>query len=599
MLKTRAYKLRFRRRFRVQKRQVEEFGAQAEQHLENKFFKRLERLVHVRRFVSSWLLLLLLLIGGLIAQNRSLSSYYQAPLPVPGGTYTEGVLGSFTNANPIYATDLVNATVSKLVFSSLFKYDETNQLVGDLAESWSTNDRGTVYAVTLKPNLTWHDGRPLTSADVVFTYQVIQNPDARSPLFNSWQGVTVAATDERTVTFTLPNSLASFPHSLTTGIVPKHLLDGVVMADMRTIPFNTANPVGSGPFMWQAIQVTGGTAENREENIALRAFPDYHEGTPKLSSFVVHAFRNSQALISAFQNKQVNAIVGLAEVPEQLKDVSFVRTYNMPLTAQVMTFFRTGFPLFQDARIRHALVAASDVPAVMDNLPYATTAVREPLLQSQLGYDPTYRQPGYDPARAAALLDEAGWLLAQDGFRYNGSTRLSFILSTQASGEYGKVAERLRQQWRAVGFDVTIDQAPDDITFQNTLAFHSYDALLYGISVGTDPDVFVYWHSSQADVLAPVRLNFSEYRSAVADSALESGRTRGDPALRAIKYQPFLQAWRDDAPALGLYQPRLLYIASSTVFGLSEHDLNADSDRLNNVQNWMFRTSYQTPERPN
>src|SRR6188508_2497714 len=109
---SRAYKLRFRRRFRLQKRQVGEFGAQAEQHLENNFFKRLERLVRVRRFVLSWLLLLVFLIGVSIAQNRSLSSFYQTPQPIPGGTYIEGMLGTFSNASPIYATDLVDATVS-------------------------------------------------------------------------------------------------------------------------------------------------------------------------------------------------------------------------------------------------------------------------------------------------------------------------------------------------------------------------------------------------------------------------------------------------------------------------------------------------------
>ncbi len=593
---SRAYKLRFRRRLRVQKRQVEELGAQAEQQLEAKFFKRLERLTAVRRFVAGWLLLVVLLTGSLVAQNRALSSYYQTPQPIPGGTYTEGVLGSFTNANPIYATDLVNASVSRLLFSGLLRYDDQNHLVGDLAESWTTNERGTVYTIKLRPDATWHDGRPVTSQDVLFTYQVIQSPDAKSPLFNSWQDVTVDAPDNLTVTFTLPNSLASFPYSLTNGIVPKHLLDNVVMADMRTVPFNTADPVGSGPFMWQAIQVTGGSLDNRQENIALRAFPDYYGGAPKLSSFVVRSFRNSQALINAFEKREVNAIVGLSEIPQQLQDEANLRAYNMPLTAQVMTFFRLSHPLFQDTKVRQALVAAIDVPTTVASLSHAAAIVREPLLHNQLGYDPRFRQGGFNPAHAGGLLDEAGWAMASDGFRYKDGVRLAFTLSTQTSGEYGRIAERLREQWRAVGVDVTIDQAADDITFQSTLAFHTYEALLYGISVGTDPDVFVYWHSSQADVLAPLRLNFSEYKSGMADAALESGRTRADAELRAVKYQPFLQAWQADAPALGLYQPRFLYITNVKVFGLEEHDINADDDRFANVHNWMIRTAYKTPD---
>ncbi len=80
----------------------------------------------------------------------------------------------------------------------------------------------------------------------------------------------------------------------------------------------------------------------------------------------------------------------------------------------------------------------------------------------------------------------------------------------------------------------------------------SYDALLYGISIGVDPDVFVYWHTSQNDPRSN-RLNFSEYSSKAADEGLESGRTRTDAGLRTIKYRPFLQAWQRDLPALGLY----------------------------------------------
>lgn len=592
---SRAYKLRFRRRFRLQKRQVEEFGAQAEQHLETNFFKRLERLAHVRRFVVSWMLLLVLLIGCSIAQTRGLSSFYQTPQPIPGGTYTEGMLGSFTNASPIYATDIVDATVSELLFAGLLTYNEQNQLVGDLAESWVANDRGTVYTVKLRPNLTWHDGKPLTAEDVVFTYHVIQNPDANSPLFSSWQGVNVAVVDPLTVTFTLPNSLASFPYSLTNGIVPKHLLDGIVMADMRTASFNTANPVGAGPFMWQAVQVTGGSLDNREAQIATRAFPGYHAGAPKLSSFVVRSFRNPQALISAFQKHELNAIVGLTEVPEQLRDDAALRRYNMLLTAEVMVFFKNS--VFPDINLRQALVRSVNRADVISALSYPTLAVRQPLIKGQLGYNPAFAQAPYDPAAAGVLFDQAGWVFNQaDGFRYKNGQKLTFQLATQVGGEYDRVANELREQWRASGVDVEILAAPDGATFQSTIANHSYEALLYGISLGPDPDVFVYWHSSQADVLAPVRLNFSEYKSTAADAALEAGRTRADPALRAVKYQPFLQAWQADAPALGLYQPRFLYLTRQPVHGLSEHPINSDADRLSNVHNWMVRTAYKTPE---
>src|SRR6185437_7044334 len=98
-------------------------------------------------------------------------------------------------------------------------------------------------------------------------------------------------------------------------------------------------------------------------------------------------------------------------------------------------------------------------------------------------------------------------------------------------------------QWKELGVKVDVHlQQPED--FQNTLTTHAYDAVLHGISIGVDPDVFVYWDSSQSDIRSANRLNLSEYKSDAADDSLEAGRTRLDPTLRAIKYKPFLQAWQ-------------------------------------------------------
>jgi hypothetical protein len=130
--------------------------------------------------------------------------------------------------------------------------------------------------------------------------------------------------------------------------------------------------------------------------------------------------------------------------------------------------------------------------------------------------------------------------------------------------------------------------------FQNTLSLHAYDALLYGASIGVDPDVFAYWDGSQADIRSASRLNFSEYNSPAANLSLEAGRTRLDTALRVIKYRSFLEAWQSDAPALGLYQPRYLYISHVQVYGLGTNEINTDADRFTNVQNWMVHVGWVT-----
>jgi len=594
MVVSRAFKLRFRRRIRRGKQQVEEFGQQAEDRLERDFFRRLERLVGVRRFIASWIVLVVLLAGCLIVQMYGLGRYYQTLQPAPGGSYTEGILGTFTNANPLYASNSVDSAVSRLVFAGLLTYNHNNMLVGDLAQSWSVDARGTTYTVHLRPHLTWQDSQPLTAADVAFTYQTIQNPDAQSPLNGGWTGIKIAVPDPLTITFTLPNVLASFPSALTTGIIPKHVLGDVPMSQLRSSTFNTMHPIGAGPFSWQAIQVSATADQNRQEEIELLPFAGYQGGKPKLDSFVIHSFLNQNQLIAAFKAQEVNAVAGLTSLPPQVAKLSGVQADSFSLTAAVMTFFKTSQGVLSDPQVRQALVKGANVPAIVQSLGYPALPVNEPDLRGQLGYNPAYQQAGFNPDAARAQLTQDGWTVGKDGVQTKAGQRLSFKLYAEDDSEYAAVASALQKQWAAIGGDAQVI-LQGDTDFQTTLAQHAYDALLYGISIGSDPDVFAYWDSSQADPRAAHRYNFSEYKSAAADSALEAGRTRLDPALRTAKYAPFLQAWQADAPALGLYQPRFLYVTRGPVFGLTAHSINTGTDRFNNVENWMIRQVWTTP----
>lgn len=583
----RTTKLRWRRRVRKSKQRAESFSEQAEQHLEDHVITRLGRLWNVRRFLASWVLIIVLLTATLIAQTRALSQYYQSPQPVPGGTFNEGIIGSFTNANPLYASGPVDSSVARLVFAGLFKYDDRNSLVGDLAQSWSVNERGNIYTVTLRPDLVWQDGAPLTSDDVVFTYQMIQNPDAKSTLASSWAGVKVAAVDGRTITFTLPQALSSFPYSMTNGIVPKHILNGIPPGQLRSASFNTINPVGAGPFKWKTIEVVGTDPEKREERIALSPNPNYVGGEPQLDGFVIRAFRDQQMMVNSFNDQELNAVVGFNKVPENMNKDG-IREYSFSLTSQTMVFFKTSQDILSDVKVRKALVLGTNTKDIANNLGYGVKQVDSPLLKNQVGYNPTSVQLGFDPEAANKLLDEAGWVRGADGFRSKDGRPLTFRLLSESTPEYAYVTNKLQGQWRNLGVNAqfALEQSSE---IQTALAFHNYDALLYGISVGVDPDVLPYWHSTQADIRSANRLNFSEYKSKIADDGLDGGRTRSDPTLRAIKYKPFLDAWRNDAPAVGLYQPRFLYIARQTIGGLTEHSLNSATDRYSNVQNWMIR----------
>lgn len=575
-------------RFRRHLKHVEGLGGRTEEHLDRYFVRRFGRLSPIRGFVAGWLALVVVLIGGLLVQNLLLSNYYQKLRPVPGGIYNEGMTGTFTNANPLYATGNVDSSISKLLFAGLFTYDNDNKLTGQLASGYSVDSAGTTYTVRLKPHLTWQDGQPLTSADVVFTYQLIQNPDAQSPLRSGWQGITVSATDPQTVVFKLPDQLASFPYNMTNGIVPEHLLDKIPAVGLRSADFNTVHPVGAGPFALQDIKVTGNDPATAQEQIELLPFAGYADGKPKLQEFIAHAYADKNDLVHAFKAGRLNGAQGLDSVPASVNGMSSVEARSPLLTAANMVFFKTSSGVLSDQQVRTALIQASNVPEIIKNLSYPTLPVQEPFLQGQLGYDPAYAQPGFDLSAAKKALDANGWIVGKDGIRSKAGQQLAFTLTAASTPEYRSNARQLQRQWRAAGVNVHL-QLQNGTDFRNSLTNHSYDAILYGIAIGPDPDVFVYWDSSQADIRSANRLNLSEYKNSQADAAIEAGRTRLNPTLRTVKYRSFLQAWQHDSPALGLYQPRMLYLTNGPLAGFDAKTLNSAPDRFDNVQNWEIR----------
>lgn len=586
----RSTKLRMRRIFRRRQKQVETATTAAGQQFDANVFGKLEKLLDVKRFVGGWIILIVLAILLTAVQTVGLSNYYLTKGPTPGGVYNEGLVGSYTNANPIYATGSVDSSVSRLLFAGLLKYDDQNQLIGDLATDYTVNDTGKVYTVNLKEGLLWHDGKPLTADDVVFTYKLIQNPDVGSPHFGSWQGIQVSATNPRTVQFTLPNALASFPHGLTNGIVPKHILANIPPAQLRSNSFNTTEPVGAGPFMWSAIQL-GSSVDSGSATalIALKSFEHYSAGKPKLAGFIVHTYDTEEQLVAAYRKRSVMAAAGLTKIPTELKKDSSTHINTFSTTATTMVFFKMSDPMFADSNIRKALALSTDKHSILQQFEYGVMPAYGPLQIGQLGYDKAYKQVGFDIAAANAALEQAGWKLDQAGIRQKNGTPLYFSLLVEDIPDSIAVAKKLQKSWKAAGVDVRlITQPPAD--FRASVDRHDYTALLYSISIGPDPDVYVYWDSAEASIRSQSRLNLSEYKSTAADTALESGRTRQDPALRAIKYQAFQKAWQQDNPAIALFQPNSVYVTRGKVSGLTPHRINSDTDRYYSVHTWQINT---------
>ncbi|HSX01754.1 MAG TPA: ABC transporter substrate-binding protein [Candidatus Saccharimonadia bacterium] len=535
----------------------------------------------VRRFLLLWLTVLVVGFVGLTQQIDALSRAAQIAVPAPGGTYSEAAVGTVNVLNPVLPESTLSSDINRLIFSGLTRYNAKRQIVPDLAERWDISPDGRTYTFYLRHGVAWQDGVPFTAADVAFTLTAIQNPDSRSPLASSWQGVRTDVRGNDVVVFTLPTPLASFMDSTTLGIVPRHLLESVDPSQLREASFNQ-HPVGTGPFKIKTFAPAA-------HEVTLAANNDYYGGRPKLDEFTFRLYDTSLAALNAYAQHQV---VSPGQVqPDDVgrrNQLAGLDDYNFTLPDETVLFFQTANGLLTDKGLRGILSRSIDRDQVLNSATGGQgIALTQPILPGQIGYTPKYASAALDAAAARQALDAAGWIAPKPGApRQKDGQPLNFKLVTLSGGELERAAGEIKRQLTAIGVSVQVVAVDSTMLQQTYMRPRNFQMLLFGINLGGDPDVYSFWHSSQAQ---DPGINLSGYTSADADKALETARIKTDPQIRQGKYDAFLKAWNADAPAAVLYESGYQYSVSQDVAGLTAGRLVVPSDRFYDVQNWTVR----------
>jgi len=319
-----------------------------------------------------------------------------------GGTYAEGLVGEIKLINPVFANqNPIDEDIVSLVFAGLMKYDAQQEtIVDDLADHTLSQDQKT-YTFTIKENAYFHDGEKVTADDVVFTFQsIIQNSEFENELLRrEFEGIEIKKIDNQTVTFTLPKPYKFFLTNLTIGILPKHLLFDLPVANLDQSSFNQ-NPVGAGPFRFSQI-----LANTNSIDVVLKKFENYYGDEPILDGIVLKIYRNYQTLL---QNLDV-----LNGVRAILKDKieSFptqnrfeVVSYHLP--QYVALFLNNNSEILKNEKVRLALQLATDRQKIAKNLG-ENMIIDDPLMEiNQQNW--IYQ---FDTQKATGGLYDAGWNL--------------------------------------------------------------------------------------------------------------------------------------------------------------------------------------------
>ena len=531
--------------------------------------------------------LLLALFAGTALGFRFIAAH-QTLVPTVGGSYTEGLVGTPSYINPLYASASdVDNDLAHLIFSGLMRFDPQDGLTPDLATSYTVSPDGKSYTFVLREGVTFHNDDPFTSEDVAFTIRAIQNPEYDSAVAASFSGVVVETPDDRTVTFVLPEASTAFLSNLTIGILPSGVWSDVPASSSRLAILNL-QPIGTGPFKFEKFtQDSRGTLRS----MTLLRNKDYYRNAPYIQSLQFKFANTADELPNLLRNKNIEGAVTVpfTEAPKFSHDrsLSILRPYIPQYTAAFFNLKSTG-PL-SDLNVRKALDISLDKHAIVTNaLGGNALPLNSPLVLNMPGALPADQIPAPDVAGAIAALEAAGYKIPETGgARVKAGAAIVLNLSYADTPELKAVATELKKQWDALGITITLQpKAPDELQ-TDILRNRNFDILLAGELYGASRDPYPYWHSSQAVYPG---LNITQLVSRAVDEAIGVIRSSTDEAKRTENYALMSQALTEQRVAAFLYEPSYVYVSSNRIKGINLPVVNLPSDRFADINEWYIKT---------
>lgn len=459
--------------------------------------------------------------------------------------------------------------VSGKTNEGLLTYDENFEPQPLLATEWYVAEDGLRYAFKLREGVKWHDGADFTAEDVAFSILALKEHHPRGrATFASVEQVNVLGPHEVELILNEPAPflLTAFA-SFEAPIVPKHLYEGTNIPEN---PYNYA-PVGTGPFTF--VEWVRGS------HVILRKNENYWgEGKPHLDQLIIRFIVDPAAAVAAIESGEVQ--VSVTNIPltdiERLKANPnlVVDTRPAPYSPSIARAeFNLENPYLADIRVRHAIAHAIDKDFIVNTiyLGYATRLDGPVSPELSKFYFPDVPKYDFDPAKAEALLDEAGYPRGADGWRFK-----LFVDPTQPSGPPKQTGEYFVQALAKVGIQVEL-RTQDFATFvKRIFTDRDFDIAIEGMSNLYDPTVGIqrlYW-SKNFKVGLPFS-NGSKYVNPEVDRLLEAAAVENDPATRLELFNNFQRLVVEDLPTLDIVTP-----ASITVSDKRVHNLKLGAEHL-------------------
>lgn len=501
------------------------------------------------------------------APPPNLKSVAASPQPAYGDTVVEGSIGEATTLIPMLASDSASHSIAGLIINGLLKYDKDVRLVGDLAESWEVSQGGLQITFKLRRNVRWHDGHRFTAHDVLFGFQTIINPNTPTAYAEDFRQVKKAEViDDYTFRVTYEKPFAPALSSWGSLVVlPKHLLEGKDITRSEL----ARKPVGTGPYRFKEWI--------SRDRVILEANPDYFEGRPYVDRYVVRVIPDLATMFLELKTGGLD-LMGLTPIQykRQTDDPFFRKSftkYRYLANAYTYLGYNLLEPKFQDKRVRQALSYAIDkdeiIKVVLLGLGAPATGPYKPTLWF---YNPNVKKYPHDPAKALALLKEAGWedrdgdgVLDKDGQPFEFT-----VITNEGNALRHRTAVIIQERLKKIGVRMKIRVIEWSAFINEFIDKKNFEATILGWTTGFEPDQYDIWHSSKT---GKKELNFISYKNPEVDELLEAGRRTFEQEKRTAIYGRFQAILAEEQPYTFLYVPEALPIVNARIHGIEPSPL--------------------------
>jgi peptide/nickel transport system substrate-binding protein len=487
--------------------------------------------------------------------------------PVSGDTFVQASIGDITGLIPNITTDAASHEVGGLIYDGLVQTDKDLNYVPSIAESWQFSKDCLALTLKLRKDVKWHDGKPFTAEDVLFTYKAMMNPKTPTAYRDDFELVKdVQVPDPYTVRVIYSQPYAKALGSWGQAMLPKHLLEKYVEEGrLREAP-QVTKPVGTGPYRFLESK-TG-------EKVVLVSNKDYYvAGRPYLSRIVYRIIPSQATVFLEAKAKGVDMTrLTAIQYARQTDYPAFKKDFNKYRYADNRyTYF--GFnlkdPRFSDKRVRQAFAHAINKPELIEGVLMGLgREATGPYRPGTWAYTDKVKRYPYDPAKAKQLLAAAGWWDRNgDGILRNKDGQpFSFTIRTnQGNEERKKIAEIIQERLKDIGVQTDIQTIEWAAFLKEYIRQKRFDAIVLGWGTGTDPDQYAIWHSSQT---GPEQLNSVSYANPEVDALLEKGRTSCHQKERVATYHRIQEILAEDQPYIFLYFQDTLWAVTSRVRGI-------------------------------